>query len=331
MKVLFIWEVDEKLKEHFKKRIGNQFDIELIFPENKEEETLINHANEVEVLVGWRPTQKLFDNISTLKYFINPGVGVQHLLPKFKQHFTEHNIKLMNSHGNAFATAQHGVAMLLSLCNRLYWHQNWMAEGEWRIGDKRLKSVLLKNRQVGLMGYGHVGKHVHNMLQSFNCHFHIYKNKAATIENAKVYYNDQLESFLKSIDVLFITLPSTEKTKHIINEQNITLLQSNTLLVNIGRGDVIEESALYEALKNKQIDSAAIDVWYNYKPEKDAAGKQYPYEQPFHKLDNVLLSPHRAASPFDDLGRWEDVIENIINIKTKKAVLKNIVDVEAGY
>lgn len=88
---------------------------------------------------------------------------------------------------------------------------------------------------------------------------------------------------------------------------------------------------MYESLKNKVIAGAALDVWYNYSPGKDKTGKEYPYEFPFHKLNNVLMSPHRAASPFGDLKRWDEVIENIAKVSKGRKDYLNIVDLKEEY
>jgi len=100
---------------------------------------------------------------------------------------------------------------------------------------------------------------------------------------------------------------------NLLNEDNLTHLPTSALLVNVGRGAVINEAALYKTLKNKQISGAAIDVWYNYKPAAGKEGKKYPYNFPFEKLDNVILSPHRGASPMDDPYRFTDLIYNLAN------------------
>jgi len=101
--------------------------------------------------------------------------------------------------------------------------------------------------------------------------------------------------------------------------------------VSTGRGAVINERSLYNALKNRLITASAIDVWYNYKPESNKDGKKFPSKYPFYNLDNVLLSPHRAASPFDDLRRWNEVIENIIRFVTGDAIFLNEVNIDEGY
>ena len=94
---------------------------------------------------------------------------------------------------------------------------------------------------------------------------------------------------------------------------------------------MINEEALYLSLKKKELTGAAIDVWYDYKPEPDSKGRKYPTHFPFHLLDNVVLSPHRAASPFDDLKRWDEVIENIKRFCMGREDYLNIVDLKREY
>jgi phosphoglycerate dehydrogenase-like enzyme len=108
-------------------------------------------------------------------------------------------------------------------------------------------------------------------------------------------------------------------------------LGSTGLLVNVARGKVVNEYDLYKALENNVIAGAAIDVWYNYHPNPDNEGRSYPFSYPFHKLNNVILSPHRAASPFDDLERWDEVIENIERFAEGSRQFMNIVDLEKEY
>jgi phosphoglycerate dehydrogenase-like enzyme len=101
--------------------------------------------------------------------------------------------------------------------------------------------------------------------------------------------------------------------------------------VNIGRGAIFDQEALYNALATDVIAGAAIDVWYTYKPEPDEKGRLFPFEFPFNKLDNVVLSPHRGASPMDDLKRWNEVIENITRYAQGRHDFINRVILEREY
>ena len=141
----------------------------------------------------------------------------------------------------------------------------------------------------------------------------------------------QLDEFLRAIDILIVSLPLTPKTEGLIGERELELLGPDGLFLNVGRGAVVDEESLYNALKDRVIAGAALDVWYNYTPISDEGGRTSPYNCPFHELDNVVLSPHRAASPFRDLKRWDEVIENISRFAEARTDFLNVVDVKAGY
>jgi phosphoglycerate dehydrogenase-like enzyme len=137
--------------------------------------------------------------------------------------------------------------------------------------------------------------------------------------------------FLEEIDILIIAVPETSETIGLIGHKELEVLGSSGILVNVSRGVVVDEESLYNALRDEKINTAAIDVWYDYKPTVDEAGLKFPFHYPFHELPNILLSPHRAASPFSDLKRWNEVIENIRNFNMGKKVFLNMVDLNREY
>ncbi|MBD3408137.1 MAG: hypothetical protein GF411_18595 [Candidatus Lokiarchaeota archaeon] len=333
--VLFIWEVPEKLQDYLRKGLENVDNLKLIFPDKHSEEEFLRHAPNADIIVGWRPSDDLLDAAEKLKLHINPGAGVQHLIEQFQRVNQTREIILVNGHGNSYFTAQHAVALLLALSNRIILHHNWMTEGLWRRGDTHAKSIPIRFRKIGLLGYGAVNSKVHKFLAGFNVDFHILKrcwdDAVQMPTEATKYVPDEFESFLKEIDTLIIAVPQTEETASLIGSKELELLGKESLLVNMARGSVIVEKELYQALLHGKIAGAAIDVWYDYKPEPDEKGKKYPYHYPFHELDNVVLSPHRGASPMDDLLRWNEVIENILRFCRGENVFLNMVDLQRGY
>ena len=116
-----------------------------------------------------------------------------------------------------------------------------------------------------------------------------------------------------------------------LGRNELELLGSNGILVNVSRGEIIDEESLFYALKERVIQGASIDVWYNYSPEDDEEGKKYPFNFPFHSLDNIILSPHRGYSPFNDLLRWNEVIENITRMAQGRQDFLNVVNLEEEY
>jgi phosphoglycerate dehydrogenase-like enzyme len=211
-----------------------------------------------------------------------------------------------------------------------------MVEGQWRKGDKDAKSTPLRDRTIGLLGYGAINTKVHRFLSGFDVQFSIlrrsWKNQDHELPTkVNRYEPHELHQFLEEVDTLIVAVPQTDDTINMLGFEEITLLGNDGVLVNVGRGKVINEESLYRALAEGLIAGAAIDVWYEYKPEPDESGLLYPFHYPFHKLGNVVLSPHRAMSPFDDLKRWDEVIENIHRFAEGRRDLLNIVNLVRGY
>ncbi|MFW9795209.1 MAG: NAD(P)-dependent oxidoreductase [Candidatus Thorarchaeota archaeon] len=335
-KVLFIWDVRDELKDYLREGLSHLDNVNLIFLENVSEDKLLKHAPDAQILVGWRPSRDLLDAANQFRLFINPGVGVQHHLETFRELTKTRDVILVNGHGNTYFTAQHAVALLLALTNKIIPHHRWMEQGKWRKGDSDAKSTPVRDRKVGLLGYGAVNKKVHRFLSGFDVEFHVcrrsWEEETSTLPTQVIRYTiPQIHEFLKETDILIVGVPQTPDTIGLIGSKELQLLGNKGLVVTVARGLVIDEEAFYYALSTKQIAGAAIDVWYDYKPEADDKGRKYPTAFPFHKLDNVVLSPHRGASPMDDLKRWDEVIENITRFAKGRNDFLNIVDLERGY
>jgi len=333
--VLFLWEVRQELREYLREGLGEVKNLELLFPKKPSEEFFLTNAPKADIVVGWRPTNEFLEAATKMRLFINPGAGVQHHLEPFRKIFGNRDVSLVNGHGNSYFTAQHAVALLLSLSNKVIPHHNWMAAGFWRRGDDFAQSIPIRERAVGFLGYGAVNSKAHQFLAGFDVRFSILKRSWNSDRQlptpATKYTPDQIDVFLEEVDTLIVAVPLTDETKGILTKGRLQLLGPLGLLVTLARGDVIDEKGLYEVLRNKEIAGAAIDVWYNYKPEPDEEQRKFPYNYPFHELDNVVLSPHRGASPMKDLRRWEEVIENIKRFSAGRTDFLNIVDLERGY
>jgi phosphoglycerate dehydrogenase-like enzyme len=334
VKVLFIWQPKNELKEYLLNGLSDTAGIELIFPDSTDEKTLKFLAVDVDIIIGWKPTKEILESAGNLSMYISPGAGAQHLIELFRDINKTRNVILVNGHGNAYFTAQHTVALLLALLNKIIPHHNWMENGVWRQGDKQAASIPLRERKIGLLGFGAINRYVHKFLSPYDNEFHVLKREWDEENNPTgitKYSPKEFDQFLKVINTLIIAVPLTSKTIGLISAKQLELLGKDGLLVNVGRGPIIDEKSLFNALKEKVISGAAIDVWYDYRPEPDTNGKKYPYKYPFHKLSNIVLSPHRAASPFDDLKRWDEVIENIKRFTVGSRDIINKVDLDNEY
>lgn len=327
---LFLFKPREELLDYLKAGLEG-VSIELRVPEKVDDETLIPLAKDAHIFIGWKPSEELLAAAQSLELFINPGVGVRHLMEPFRQSGLDKTVTLVNGHGNAYFTAQHAVAMLLSLMNRIVPHHRWMREGKWRLGDKEARSIPLRKKTVGFLGYGHINQFVHQFLGGFDIEFAVLnRSKTVVGKDIRQFKASDKLAFFEHCDIVVMALPHTDETTDFVSREELDALGTGGILVNVARGAVVNEEALYEALKDKVIAGAALDVWYEYKPE-EVEGRKRPYSKPFHEFDQVILSPHRAASPFDDLSRWDEQIENLKRFVRGDEELLNRVDFEAQY
>lgn len=334
--VCFISPISNQAKTYILNKLKHLDNIQLLIPQDTSKEILLNLVPNADILIGWRPPKKLLTQATKMKLFINPGAGIHHLLELFRELNEDREILLINGHGNSYFVAQHAVALLLTLMNKIIPHHQWMVEGKWRTGDKEDASIPLRFKNVGLLGYGAINQKVHHFLAGFNVEFSILrkhwdKQKSQLPTKVKKYEYYQLHEFLKKIDVLMNVVPVTSLTMRMIKSKELELLGPNGMLINVARGEIIDEKSLFLALKNQIIAGAAIDVWYDYHPKQDEKGRKYPYHFPFHELDNIILSPHRGYSPFSDLLRWNEVVENITRMANGRKDFINIVNLNEEY
>ena len=334
--VCFVSTIPEQVRNYLTKNLISLNNVNLIFRKDSLKKNLLSFVSKADILIGWRPTKKIISAATNLKLFINPGAGIQHLIELFREVNRKRKILLVNGHGNSYFVAQHAVALLLALMNKIIPHHEWMRMGKWRTGDKDAISIPLRFKKVGLLGYGAINQKVHRFLAGFDVEFfilrkHWEKQNSLMPTKVKKYEVSQLHNFLEDIDIILVGLPLTSLTNKLIKRKELELLGPNGLIVNVSRGDIIDEESLYNALKDKIIKGAAIDVWYNSNPKSDEDGKKYPFNFPFHSLDNVILSPHRGYSPFNDLLRWDEVIENISRMAQGRQDFINIVNLDEEY
>jgi len=144
---------------------------------------------------------------------------------------------------------------------------------------------------------------------------------------------DEYEKEAGDADFIINILPSTLDTKRILDDKKIRQMKKGSHFMNVGRGDTVEEEALYNALKDENhLGGACLDVWWNYNWAGEHKEPFYPSKMPYHELPNVTLSPHRThtLSDLQVSEFWAQVTPNI-NAIEKGLTLQNHIDYNRGY
>jgi phosphoglycerate dehydrogenase-like enzyme len=232
---------------------------------------------------------------------------------------------LCNLFGHEQAMAEWVVMAVLALSRRLLTYDRRLREGDW--SPNLPWELELSGRVVATIGYGHIGRRVGELARALGMEV-VAATRSPSPERAdglrRLAGLDELGSVLEEADFAVVAVPSSPETHGLVGASELERLGPDGYLVNVARGDVVEERALYEALRDGTIAGAAIDVWYCY-PRGGA--QTLPSEYPFHELDNVLMAPHvsgrttgtqerRAAFLAEQLRRLEDgrPLENVLAI-----------------
>ncbi|RJR14832.1 MAG: phosphoglycerate dehydrogenase, partial [Nitrospiraceae bacterium] len=207
---------------------------------------------------------------------------------------TKQGIVVMNTPGgNTITTAEHTAALLLSMARKIPQATASMKQGKWE--KKKFMGVELYNKTLGIIGLGNIGSHVAKMAQGMGMKVITYdpylsEEKAKTLGVEVVSLNE----LFKGSDFITSHIPLTNETRGLIGEKSIAKMKKGVMIINASRGGVVDEKALYDALKSGKVAAAALDVFE----------KEPPAESPLLELDNFICTPHLGAST-------EDAQENV--------------------
>jgi phosphoglycerate dehydrogenase-like enzyme len=194
-----------------------------------------------------------------------------------------------NAGAYAGAVSEHAVAMTLSLAKRLPQRHAALADGRF---DKWSASLTLDGAICGILGFGGIGMATAHKLRAFGARIYAVNRAGRTTEPAEFAGSlADLDVVLAAADVLVISLPLTLATRGLIGARELALMKADAILVNVARGPIIDQLALYEHLRAHAGFCAGIDTWWN----EPATGEPFRTDYPFLELPNVLGSPHNSS------------------------------------
>ncbi|HEU0221819.1 MAG TPA: 2-hydroxyacid dehydrogenase [Paracoccaceae bacterium] len=237
--------------------------------------------------------------------------------------------RLCNCFGHENAIAEYVMAALLARHVPLADADRRLRQGDWKYwagGPSGLHGELGAT-SLGILGFGHIGKAVAARAKAFGMTVTVANRSAVSAPELvdRAYALADLASFMGSADAIVITLPLTEETQGLIGARELAAMRAEAVIVNVGRGPVIDEAALYAALKDRRIGGAIIDTWYVYPGA--GAPNPLPASLPFHELDNVLMTPHMSGWTGGTIRRRQQSMAENVNRLAAGEQLLNLVPV----
>jgi D-3-phosphoglycerate dehydrogenase / 2-oxoglutarate reductase len=252
---------------------------------------------------GAKVTAKVLVSPGQLKAIARAGVGVDNI---DLDAATSKGILVMNTaEASTLSTAEHALALMMSLARKIPQAHAHVISGQWK--RNQYQGTQLAGKTLGVVGLGRIGRAVASRalamemsVLGFDPFF-----SAPTALEGRVKLVRDFDEFLSQLDVITFHVPGSEQTKHLLNRQRLfNKCRPNLLVINDARGEVIDEIAIAEALKEKKIAGAAIDVYSTEPPAKD---------HPLFALENVVLTPHLGAST--------DEAQTAVSVEACKAIV----------
>ena len=317
------------IADYLKKNLNIPAEIDFF---QKQDKSFVNFSKRADVLVAmswgksmWGGTDKIIvPETRNLKLLHIPGAGIDGIdfskLPK--------ECKVCNVYEHEITIAEYCVANILNWQTNMIKIHNNFKNLNWK--DSLIFSGVphseLNNKKIGILGYGRIGKEVAKRLKPFDVELvgftRINRKKDRYLN--KIYSSKKLSEIVSSLDFLILACPLTSETKNIINNKILKLMKKESVIINIARGGVVKEKDIYDSLKSNKIGGAIIDTWFNYpKSKKDKDLKPSKYN--FHKLSNVIMTPHISAWSLDMIVRRANIInKNIENLYYKRKLLNQV-------
>lgn len=195
------------------------------------------------------------------------------------------------------AVAELTVGLIFSLLRNITLMDREVRDGVW----KKRMGVLLYGKHVGIISFGRIGKKVGSILKDLGAKVSYYDpfvSKGRTPGFQKV----GIEELLKKSDIITLHLPYSKDTHHLLGKAEFAMMKKGVFLINPSRGGIVDEGALYSALKDRRLAGAAIDVF-----------EREPYDGPLKELDNVILTPHIGSYAREARVKMEmEAVKNLI-------------------
>ncbi|MHB1327305.1 MAG: 2-hydroxyacid dehydrogenase [Gemmatimonadales bacterium] len=223
--------------------------------------------------------------------------------------------QVCNAFGHEVPIAEYVVLAMLQWCSRfMEAERSFRIDGSWRLGGRTAGPYQdeLAGKTVGILGYGHIGEALAPRAKAMDTTVMVCSRTERPLPLGVDWFGGvgQLDDFLTRIDFLIVTAALTPETTGMIGARELGLLRSTAVVINVARGQIIDEDALYASLATGQIGGAVLDAWYRY-PTPDAMDVR-PSRHPFHELPNVYMTPHSSAWTTGMVNRrWATIAANL--------------------
>jgi len=288
--------------------------IDYILVEEGNEEELIEKAPGVDIMAGARNkiSGKVIEKADKLFFIQQCSAGYDNIDMEAAR---RKGIKVSNAGtAGAIPVPEHAIMLMLALSKSLIRAHESMREGKWIFPELISKVYELGGKMLGIVGLGKIGSQVASLAHAFGMKLQYYDPYRPDASDLNLPIKSvTLEELLRTSDFVSIHALLTPETEHLIGKRELGLMKESAYLINTSRGVIVDEEALAEALENKKIRGAGLDVYGVHHEAPDKSSKLL-------QLDNIVLTPHIGGATAEDIYRnfYETSLGNIMDVISGK-------------
>jgi phosphoglycerate dehydrogenase-like enzyme len=292
------------------------YEVIYIYEKEVSNSTIIN---DIDVLVCYNPFNRLnIQKLNNLKWIQLSSIGIDQVPIQIVK---DKNILVTNNKGGySIPIGEWVVLKILELLKNSKGFYKKQLQKKWKIDTSVLE---LFGKTIGFIGTGSIAKEAAKRLQGFEANILGLNTSGKNVQYFhKCYGINDFEDMVSQCDIIVISIPYTNKTHHLIDENIFKMMKDNVYIINVARGSIINENHLIKYLKNGKVKGAALDVF-----EKEPLDSS----SPLWEMDNVIITPHNSwVSEMRNERRFNIIFENMKRFINGDKLL-NIVDIEKGY
>lgn len=289
---------------------------------------------DADVLITGRPRPEELEAMKKIWALVIPFAGVPEAT---RERMKEHpEVAVYNLHHNAAATAEMAVALMMAAGRNLVPLDAGMRRGEWAgrnmpdAMNMRSGSLAFEGSRALILGYGEIGQRVARVCLALGMEVEAIKRtvRAAFDGDVSLYAPSGLKERLARADVVLVTVPLTPETEGLLGFEELGRMKAGAVLVNVSRGAIVDEEALFRALETEHLGGAGLDVWWQYPARGEDVSPPSKFD--FSSLKNVVMTPHLGGTNRDsERKRMEGLADLVGALASGKQVRR--VDLGAGY
>ena len=322
MNVVFHGTLIHHLKDLLLAKVKTPWSVQRFF-EHDARDAFARALMEADVLISmaWNPA---FPTAPKLKLLQVPGTGYEGIdfaaVPP--------GVAVCNAYGHAEGMAEYTLLGMLAWCHRFFEADRTFRQGSWEFSGRMNGPVNgeLFGKTLGIVGFGSIGRALAERAKPFGMKviaINRTKREPPTCVDAWVGF-DKLDETLPELDYIVVAAALGPETEGLVGHAQFARMKPSAVLINVGRGAVVEEAALFDALKSKRIRGATIDVWYGEYPSRDNP-RVAPAHLPFHELDNLYMTPHTSGWTTGMIDRrWTGIAGNLDRLACGEPLLHRL-------